>query len=33
MTGLIIIVSFVACLGITFAVAAVMDEIARDERK
>jgi hypothetical protein len=33
MTGLIIITSFVLCLGIVFAVAAVMDELADNERK
>lgn len=33
MTGLIIITSFVFCLAVTFAVAALMDELANDERK
>jgi hypothetical protein len=33
MLGLIIMVSFILCFGIVFAVAAIMDELANDERK
>jgi hypothetical protein len=33
MLGLIIITAFVFCVAVTFAVAAIMDELASDERK
>jgi hypothetical protein len=33
MLGLIIITSFVFCIALVFAVAAIMDELANDERK
>lgn len=33
MMGLIIITAFVFCFALTFAVAAIMDELADNERK